>query len=93
MVNGTNEKTSKAFGTEIINDYVKEIELNSIFHFSMKTENSVIQSHSIIIATGASARWLNINGEQEFMGFGVSACATCDGFFFKNKNVAVVGGR
>ena len=82
---------AKAFGTEIINGYVKEIELDSR-PFSMKTENSVIQSHSIIIATGAKARWLNINGEQEFMGLGVSACATCDGFFFKNKNVAVVGG-
>ena len=47
---------------------------------------------SIIISTGAQARWLNIKSEQEFRGFGVSACATCDGFFFKNKEVAVVGG-
>merc|ERR1711967_112914 len=47
---------------------------------------------SIIISTGAQARWLNIKSEQEFRGFGVSACATCDGFFFKEKEVAVVGG-
>ena len=47
---------------------------------------------SIIISTGAQARWLNIKSEQEFRGFGVSACATCDGFFFKDKEVAVVGG-
>ena len=82
---------AKAFGTKIINDHVKEVKLDSK-PFSMKTENSVIHSHSIIIATGAKAKWLNVNGEQEFMGFGVSACATCDGFFFKNKEVAVVGG-
>ena len=47
---------------------------------------------SIIIATGAQARWLNLKSEQEFRGFGVSACATCDGFFYKNKEVLVIGG-
>ena len=59
--------------------------------FKLKTEKEVIKSNSIVIATGAKANWLNIKGEQEFMGFGVSACATCDGFF-KDKDVAVVGG-
>ena len=51
-----------------------------------------INSHSVIIATGAQAKWLNVKGEKEFMGYGVSACATCDGFFFKGKEVAVIGG-
>ena len=51
-----------------------------------------IFSYSVIIATGAKAKWLGVPGEDEFKGFGVSACATCDGFFFKNKNVVVVGG-
>ena len=52
----------------------------------------IYEADSIIISTGAQARWLNIDSEQSFRGFGVSACATCDGFFFKDKIVAVVGG-
>ena len=52
----------------------------------------IYEADSIIISTGAQARWLNIDSEQSFRGFGVSACATCDGFFFKDKTVAVVGG-
>ena len=52
----------------------------------------IYEADSIIISTGAQARWLNIDSEQNFRGFGVSACATCDGFFFKDKTVAVVGG-
>ena len=82
---------AKAFGTKIILDHVKEIKIESR-PFELLTENSSIKSHTVIIATGAKARWLNIKGEQEFMGLGVSACATCDGFFFKDKEVAVVGG-
>ena len=49
-------------------------------------------SKSIIIATGAQARWLNLESEKKFKGFGISACATCDGFFFKDQQVAVIGG-
>ena len=82
---------AKSFGTRILVDFVKDIDLKTL-PFKLKTEKEVIKSNSIVIATGAKANWLNIKGEQEFMGFGVSACATCDGFFFKGKDVAVVGG-
>ena len=82
---------AESFGTRILLDFVKEVDLETL-PFKLKTEKQVIKSNSIVIATGAKANWLNIKGEQEFMGFGVSACATCDGFFFKGKNVAVVGG-
>ncbi len=82
---------SKVFGTRIIQDYVKDVKLQEN-PFKLETEKNIIETHSIVIATGAKAKWLNIKGEQEYMGFGVSACATCDGFFFKDKEVAVVGG-
>jgi len=58
----------------------------------INTEKKKIESHTVIIATGAKAKWLNVEGEEKFRGYGVSACATCDGFFFKDKVVAVVGG-
>ena len=85
------KKQAATFGTEIINDYVKNVDFNK-FPFVVETEKEVFHSYSIVIATGAKAKWLNIDGEKEFMGLGVSACATCDGFFFKNKTVAVAGG-
>ncbi|MBF91944.1 MAG: thioredoxin-disulfide reductase [Rickettsiales bacterium] len=85
------KKQAESFGTNIENDYVLEVNFGE-FPFKIRTEKKEINTYSIIIATGAKAKWLDINGEKEFMGFGVSACATCDGFFFKNKRVAVVGG-
>ncbi len=85
------KKQSEAFGTEIVNDYVIDVNFNK-FPFEVITEKSIFSSYSVIIATGAKAKWLGIEGEQEFKGYGVSACATCDGFFFKNKSVVVVGG-
>ena len=85
------KKQSEAFGTEIINDYVIDVDF-STFPFKINTEKEKYSSYSVIIATGAKAKWLGVPGEDKFKGFGVSACATCDGFFFKNKNVVVVGG-
>ena len=87
---GSNENQAQAFGTRIKNDFVKEITFEKR-PFELITEKESINSHSVIIATGAQAKWLNVKGEKEFMGYGVSACATCDGFF-KGKEVAVIGG-
>ena len=85
------KKQAAAYGTRIMNDYVLEVDFNKKIH-CVKTEKDKFSSPTVIIATGAKAKWLNIEGEEKFRGFGVSACATCDGFFYKNKNVAVVGG-
>ena len=85
------KKQAVAYGTRIMNDYVLEVDFDKKIH-CVKTEKDKLSSHTVIIATGAKAKWLNIEGEEKFRGFGVSACATCDGFFYKNKNVAVVGG-
>ena len=79
-------------GVQIIDDTITEIDFeNRPFVCSSENANSYV-SDSLIIATGASARWLGIPSETKFRGFGVSACATCDGFFYRNRNVAVVGG-
>ena len=85
------KKQAEVFGTTIINDYVKNVNFKT-FPFIVETEKEVFNSYSVVIATGAKAKWLKIEGESEYMGLGVSACATCDGFFFKDKVVAVVGG-
>lgn len=85
------KKQSEAYGTRILNDYVTSVDFTGNLH-TVKTEKSTFKSHTVVIATGAKARWLNIEGENTFMGHGVSACATCDGFFYKNKVVGVVGG-
>ena len=85
------KKQALAYGTRIINDYVISVDFKKNIH-EIKTEKEIYLSHTVIIATGAKAKWLNIDGEKKFQGYGVSACATCDGFFYKNKNVAVVGG-
>lgn len=82
---------SKKVGTKIIYDEVIKVDFSKK-PFSVYTAKDEYLAHSIIISTGASAKWLGLESEQEFRGFGVSACATCDGFFFKNKHVLVVGG-
>ena len=86
------KEQAKAVGTEMIEDHIGSVNLKSSPFEAIGDSGQKYTADSIIISTGAQARWLNIKSEQEFRGFGVSACATCDGFFFKNKEVAVVGG-
>ena len=86
------KEQAKTVGTELIDDHIKEVKLNEKPFQAIGDNGQIYTADSLIISTGAQARWLNIKSEQEFRGFGVSACATCDGFFFKEKKVAVVGG-
>jgi len=81
-----------AVGTEMIQDHINKIDLKAQPFQAIGDSGIVYTADSVIISTGAQARWLNLKSEQTFRGFGVSACATCDGFFFKDKTVAVVGG-
>ena len=83
---------AKAVGTEMIEDHISSVNLKSTPFEAIGDGGQKYTADSIIISTGAQARWLNLDSEQKFRGFGVSACATCDGFFFKDKTVAVVGG-
>ncbi|KQQ61415.1 MULTISPECIES: thioredoxin-disulfide reductase [Rhizobium/Agrobacterium group] len=79
-------------GAELVNDLVTEVETTRR-PFTVKTDSGAVwTADTLIIATGAKAKWLGIESEQHFQGFGVSACATCDGFFYRNRDVIVVGG-
>lgn len=83
---------AERFGTQVRADSVIKADLSKR-PFCIETESGAkIEAESVIIATGASARWLGLESERKFMGQGVSACATCDGFFYKNEVVAVIGG-
>ena len=86
------KKQAEAVGTIFINDVIKKVDTSNKPFISETENGKVFKSDSIIIATGAQARWLKIPNEEKFRGFGISACATCDGFFYKDKKVAVVGG-
>ncbi|ESZ18830.1 MULTISPECIES: thioredoxin-disulfide reductase [unclassified Mesorhizobium] len=85
-------KQAEHVGTDVINDIITEVDLN-VRPFRAKGDSgATYTADALIIATGAQAKWLGIPSEQTFMGFGVSACATCDGFFYRGKDVAVIGG-
>jgi thioredoxin reductase (NADPH) len=83
---------AEAVGTEMIQDHINKVDLSKKPFTATGDSGQIYTADSFIISTGAQARWLNLKSEQEFKGFGVSSCATCDGFFFKEKEVAVVGG-
>ncbi|MFI5959595.1 thioredoxin-disulfide reductase [Cryptosporangium sp. NPDC051539] len=84
-------KQAEAFGAELLTDDVTEVDLSGPIKV-VKVGQREYKARAVILATGSAWRPLNIPGEQELLGHGVSACATCDGFFFKNKKIAVIGG-
>ena len=85
------QKQAERFHTTVHMENVVSLDLSKR-PFHVKSESKEYLAETVIIATGASAKWLSVKGEDEFMNRGVSACATCDGFFFKNTDVIVVGG-
>ncbi|TWX74029.1 thioredoxin-disulfide reductase [Colwellia sp. C1TZA3] len=85
------QKHAEKFDTEIIFDHINEVDFSEK-PYKLKGDSGVYTCDALIICTGASAQYLGLPSEEAFMGKGVSACATCDGFFYKNQKVAVVGG-
>lgn len=84
-------KQAERFGTKMVSGMVNKVDFSG-FPLIVETDNGDrFETKSVIIATGASARWLNLENEEKYRGVGVSSCATCDGFFFKGKEVIVVG--
>src|SRR5439155_618294 len=84
-------KQAERFGTKFVDKDVTSVDF-SRRPFTLDVEGEKVQAKAVVIATGASAKWLGLANETRLRGHGVSACATCDGFFFKDKDVAVVGG-
>ena len=79
-------------GVTLVDDIISEVDFSQRPYHCNSAANNLYQGDTVIIATGASARWLGLESEKKFLGFGVSGCATCDGFFYRNRDVAVVGG-
>jgi len=86
------QKQAEHVGTEFVNDIVTDVDLSKRPYVLKGDSGERYETDALIIATGAQAKWLGLPTEQKFQGFGVSACATCDGFFYRNKDVLVVGG-
>ncbi|MEP4191391.1 MAG: FAD-dependent oxidoreductase, partial [Sneathiella sp.] len=86
------EAQAKNVGTVIHHDVITDIDMSSRPYVATADSGATYIADSIIISTGAAAKWLGLPSEEKYMGFGVSACATCDGFFYRQKEVLVVGG-
>ena len=86
------EEHAKAVGTEIIFDHIQSIDLSKRPFKAVGQSGDIYIAESVVLATGAQAKWLGLKSEEKFKGFGVSACATCDGFFYKEQEIVVIGG-
>ncbi len=86
------EEHAKAMGTEIISDYIQSLDLSKRPFTAEGDSGTTYTADAVILATGAQAKWLGLASEEALKGFGVSACATCDGFFYRGKEIVVVGG-
>lgn len=86
------QKQAEHVGTKIFFDHITQVDFSSRPFKLTGESGDVFEADAVVIATGAQAKWLGLESEKKFQGFGVSGCATCDGFFFKNKEVIVVGG-
>jgi len=86
------QKQAERFGTEVRSGLVNKVDFSGAIHKAWTDDGKEVTADSVIISTGASAKWLGLESEQRLNGFGVSACAVCDGFFYKGQDVAIVGG-
>ncbi len=86
------EAHAREMGAEIVSDYITSLDLSKRPFTAQSDSGTVYTADALILATGAQARWLGLPSEEKFKGFGVSACATCDGFFYRGKEVVVIGG-
>ncbi len=86
------EEHARAAGTEIISDHIASVDLSKRPFTAIGENGTTYTADAIIFATGAQARWLGLESEEKFKGFGVSACATCDGFFYRGQEIVVIGG-
>jgi thioredoxin reductase (NADPH) len=85
------KKQAQHFGAEYMHGAILEADLSKR-PFRLNVEGAWVETRTLIVASGASARWLNLESEQKLIGHGVSSCATCDGFFYRNKSIMVIGG-
>jgi len=86
------EKQAVHVGTQILHDHIEKVDFSNRPFKLIGESGDIYEADSVVIATGAQAKWLGLESEKKFQGFGVSGCATCDGFFFKKKEVIVMGG-